>query len=1279
MEEFDKLGKRKRKDFSKLPGRLEKANLIDVKLPNLIEVQKNSYISFLQSEALPLKRKNYGLQCVFNEIFPITSNKEHIKLEFISYTLGEPKFSEVECKERATTYGAPLKFTVRMLIYDEVVKEKVKEIKEQEIYVCEIPLMTEKGTFIINGSERVIVSQLHRSPGVSFDEQEDKLLSAHGKLYMAKIVPYRGSWLEFEFDANEILYARIDKKRKFFATILLRAMGYATNEDIIKLFYKTEEVNIENIEVKKKKILAKSVEIEETTIPAGTTVSEELFNKLQKNKVKKIEIIVSQRDENDDKVLSEEIENKEKPEVADKINLMLTLLKDTIKPGQDEAILEIYKKMRPGQPVTLEVARIFFNNMFFNPKRYDLGKVGRHKINKKLYPSKELKAYNLEERVLNDEDIRKTISNLLELSNGVGEKDDIDHFGNRRVRAVGELVENQFRIGLVRMERFIREKMSMVDTKIAVPSDIVNTKPIFSSLREFFGTNQLSQFMDQTNPLAELTHKRRLSALGPGGLDRDRAGFEVRDVHYTHYGRMCPIETPEGPNVGLIASLSSFARINELGFIETPYRKINKGKATSDIHYLTADEEDKYLIVQANANLDGKGYLTEDSLVARKKDKFPMIKPEEADYMDVSPMQLVSISTALIPFLEHDDANRALMGSNMQRQSVPLVKSEAPIIGTGMEYKVAYDSEVMVLAKNAGMVEYVDAKRIEIYNAENKLDIYTLIKYKRSNQDTYINQRPIVKRGEKIAKGQVIADGPCTERGELALGQNVMVALMPWRGYNFEDAIVFSENLLKEDKFSSIHIEELSIEARDTKLGEEEITSDIPNVSEEALADLDENGIIRIGAEIHAGDILVGKVTPKGESESTPEEKLLRAIFGEKAKDVKNASLKAPQGTSGIVVDIQIFSRKESTTKLKSKENRKLISKEHEERKKEINEEKDMEIAAIKKNIKDKKKIEENVGIEKEKAKIRLEELDYKMNRELAKLDEGDNLPPGVIKLVKVYIASKCKIEVGDKVAGRHGNKGIIAKIVPQEDMPYLPDGTPVDVVLNPLGVPGRMNVGQVLEAHLGWAARVMGYYVSTPVFDGAIEAEVKQALKEADLPESGKTRLYDGVNGEEFDLPVTVGNMYIMKLSHLVDDKVHARSTGPYSLITQQPLGGKAQFGGQRLGEMEVWALEAYGAANILQEMLTVKSDDVNGRTKVYEAIVKGRNLPEPGLPESFNVLVKELQGLGLDVNLTKGPVVKEIKDITKVFATEVKEDIFKESEEKGKVLGKKKKKSKK
>ncbi|OGF52629.1 MAG: DNA-directed RNA polymerase subunit beta, partial [Candidatus Firestonebacteria bacterium GWA2_43_8] len=889
MEEFDRLGKRKRKDFSKLPKIQE--------LPNLIEVQKTSYFGFLQKEVAPDKRKNFGLQGVLNEIFPIVSMKGNITLEFVNFTLGQPKFSVTECKEREMSYSVPLKFTVRMIVTDlENPSKKVKEIKEQEIYVCEIPLMTENGTFIINGAERVIVSQLHRSPGVSFDELEDKLFSPFGKIYTAKVVPYRGSWLEFEFDTNEILYARIDKKRKFFATIMLRALGYDTNEEIIKLFYKSIEVSVKERDKVLNKKLAKNVVLAKGgAVLAGRTIDTDLYDSLLENDIKKVEIV-------------------DPADIEEKINLIPTIIKDNVNPTKEDAIMEIYKKMRPGQPVTLETAKIFFDNMFFNSKRYDLGKVGRYKINKKLYPDKE-KQFGLEVRVLKNEDILRTLKYLLKLSNGSGEKDDIDHFGNRRVRAVGELVENQFRIGLVRMERFIREKMSMVDTEVAMPTDIVNTKPIFAALREFFGTNQLSQFMDQTNPLAELTHKRRLSALGPGGLDRDRAGFEVRDVHYTHYGRMCPIETPEGPNIGLISSLSAFARINDLGFIETPYREVKNGVVTNKIDFLAADEEDAFTIAQANAPVDEKGNLVEKMLVARNKGDFPLVPAEKINYMDVSPMQLVSISTALIPFLEHDDANRALMGSNMQRQSVPLVKSEAPIIGTGIEYKVAYDSEVMVLAKNAGVVEYVDANRVEVYNDSEKLDVYTLIKYKRSNQDTYINQRPIVRKGQKLIKGQVIADGPCTERGELALGQNVMVALMPWRGYNFEDAMVVNENLLKDDKFSSIHVEEFSIEARDTKLGEEEITRDIPNVSDEALCNLDDGGIVRIGAEVNPGDILVGKVTPKGESESTPEEKLLRAIFGEKAKDVKNASLKVPPGAAGIVVDIKIFSRKESTTK----------------------------------------------------------------------------------------------------------------------------------------------------------------------------------------------------------------------------------------------------------------------------------------------------------------------------------------------------------------------------
>jgi len=1208
MEGFDRLGRRKRKDYSKLPKVLE--------LPNLIEIQKKSYDEFLQKDIPPEKRQNIGLQATFNEIFPIESTRGDVSLEFVSYALGEPKYTVIECKERGMTYGASLKFTVRMVIAEgEGSNKKVKEVKEQEVYACEIPLMTDRGTFIINGAERVIVNQLHRSPGVSFDESEVVLSAPIGKAYTAKIVPYRGSWLEFEFDSNGIIYARIDKKRKILATIILRALGYTTNESILKLFYKVIEVDIRNKEKLINKKIAKKVVIEETnyTINAGEDINEEVYGNLQKSKLKTIEIV-------------------DPSEIEDKITIIPTLLKDNVNPTQEDALIEIYRKMRPGQPVTIDSARFFFENMFFNPKRYDLEKVGRYKINKKLGFN-----FSLNDRTLRKEDIIGTLKYLLDLSNGKGEKDDIDHFGNRRVRSVGELVENQFRIGLVRMEKYIKEKMSMVDINEVMPIDIINTKPIVASLREFFGTSQLSQFMDQTNPLAELTHKRRLSALGPGGLDRERAGIEVRDVHYTHYGRMCPIETPEGPNIGLISSLTTYARINELGFIETPYRKVVNGVVTNTIEYLTADEEDEFIIAQASAVLDEKGRFVDKLLQARYKGDFPLVPPEKINYMDVSPMQIVSVSTALIPFLEHDDANRALMGSNYQRQAVPLIRPEAPIIGTGIEYKVSYDSKVIVTALNSGVVEYVDSRRIEIFTDDGNIDVYNLIKYERTNQNTCIDQRPIVKKGQKVFKGQVIADSSCTDMGELALGQNVLVALVPWRGYNFEDAIVISEKLLKEDKFTSIYIEEFSIEARDTKLGEEEITRDIPNVSEDALKNLDENGIVRVGAEVNPGDILVGKVTPKGETESTPEEKLLRAIFGEKAKDVKNASLKVPPGTSGIVIDVKVFSRKESMSKAKISELKKKIKKEYEKMKENILNMKNQEKKILKEIYKDKKELDEKIAIAEKKAKVRISEIETKMEKEIQRIEEGDSLPPGVIKLVKVYIAKKRKISVGDKLSGRHGNKGVIAKIVKEEDMPYLPDGTPVDIVLNPLGVPGRMNIGQILEAHLGWAAKTLNYYVSSPVFDGAKEEDIKLALKEAGLPESGKTKLFDGITGEPFDEEVTVGYMYIMKLIHMVDDKIHARSTGPYSLITQQPLGGRAQFGGQRFGEMEVWALEAYGAAHTLQEILTIKSDDVEGRTKTYEAIVKGKSPPLPGLPESFNVLVKELQGLALDVDLVK------------------------------------------
>ncbi len=1250
MEKFDKMGKRIRKDYSTIEKILP--------LPNLIEVQKLSYNNFLQRDVPVKERKNLGLQSVFNEVFPLLSLKGNIALEYVSYSIGEPKYTVMECKERKMHYGAPLKFTIRIIITDaENPASKVKEIKEEEVYICEIPLMTEKGTFIINGAERVIVNQLHRSPGVSFDESEDKLLMSLTKIFTGKIIPYRGSWLEFEFDTNDILYARIDKKRKFYASIMLRALGYDTNEKIIKEFYNTEDIAVSNRDKAVNAVLASDVKLMEAgeTLSAGSVVSEAVYEKLLKGKVKNIRIV-------------------EAAALAG-VNLIATLLKDGIT-TKDDALLEVHKKMRPGQPVTLDAAKVFFDNMFFNPKRYDLGRVGRYKINKKLGTT-----FPLESRVLRKEDILNTVKYLLGLSNGQGFKDDIDHFGNRRVRAVGELVENQMRIGLSRMERYIKEKMSLVDTDNVMPASLINTKPITSAIKEFFGTNQLSQFMDQTNPLAELTHQRRISALGPGGLDRDRAGFDVRDVHYTHYGRMCPIETPEGPNIGLISSLPTYARINELGFIETPYRKVNAGKIEKDIAFHTADIEDTAKIAPAKSPINGNKLVGTDPsgnmIEVREKDDYPSVPVDTVDYMDVSPMQFVAVSPALIPFLDHDDANRALMGSNMQRQAVPLIKTEAPIIGTGLEYKVAYDSGVMAIAKNAGTIAYVDARRIEVARADGEVDVYELVKFKKSNQDTCINQKPIVSKGQKIAKGEVIADGQATDKGELALGHNILIGIMPWRGYNFEDAIIISEELLMEDKFTSIHIEEFSVDARDTKLGDEEITRDIPNVSEEALRNLDETGIVRIGAEVNQGDILVGKVTPKGESESTPEEKLLRAIFGEKAKDVKNASLKVPPGASGIVVDIKVFSRKDSTTKPKDKETKKQVEKEFEKLKEEVIKLRDSEIEAAEESGMSKEALKDRIDLEKKLCKLRLEDLDLKKSREIRSVEEGESLPAGVIKKVTVYIASKSKISVGDKMAGRHGNKGIVAKIVPKEDLPYMPDGTPIQIILNPQGVPSRMNVGQLMETHLGWAAKVMGFSVSTPVFDGAREGVIKDELKAAGLPSSGKVVLYDGITGEPMDKEVMVGYMYIMKLSHLVDDKVHARSTGPYSLITQQPLGGKAQFGGQRFGEMEVWALEAYGAAYTLQEMLTVKSDDVIGRTKVYEAIVKGKNTPEPGLPESFNVLLKELQGLGLDVTLVPKRIAED-KKLKKVKAENIlgdDEPVKEEKEEKEEKKAKKKK----
>ena len=1052
-------GGRVRKNFAKIPEILS--------VPNLIDIQKKSYDWF----------STEGLREVFEDISPIEDFTGNLAVEFGEHQFQEPKYDVDECKEKDMTYSSPLFVTVRFI------NRETGEIKEQVVFMGDFPLMTDKGTFIINGTERVVVSQLVRSPGVYFDKELDK--ASDKELYYAKIIPSRGAWLEFETDKRDVIGVRIDRKRKQPVTVLLRAMGYEEDEQILSFFENSPLI--------------------EATL---------------------------ERDHTSDR---------------------------------EEALVDIYRKLRPGEPPTADSANTLLENLFFNRKRYDLARVGRYKLNKKLGLDIDLSI-----TTLTFDDILETIRYFLHIVPGdIEEIDDIDHFGNRRVRSVGELIQNQVRIGLARMERVVRERMTTQDVEAITPQNLINIRPVVAAIKEFFGSSQLSQFMDQTNPLAGLTHKRRLSALGPGGLSRERAGFEVRDVHSSHYGRMCPIETPEGPNIGLIGSLATYAQVNEFGFIETPYRKVEKGRVTDKIVYLTADEEEKYVIAQANAPLDKRGRFEGPTVLCRTKEAVKALHPEEVNYMDVSPRQIVSVATALIPFLEHDDANRALMGSNMQRQAVPLLRSEAPLIGTGMEYRAAKDTGDVLTARGAGVVTFVDANRIEVKRKDGTIDVYKVAKFRRSNQGTCVNQKPIVGEGEKVAEGQVIADGPCTEKGEIALGKNLLVAFMPWEGYNYEDAIVVSERMVFDDVLSSIHIEEHEVDARDTKLGPEEITRDIPNVSEEMLKDLDEMGIIRVGAEVSPGDILVGKVTPKGETELTAEERLLRAIFGEKAREVRNTSLKVPHGESGKVIDVKVFSR-----------------------------------------------------------------------------DAGDELPPGVNQMVRAYVAQVRKISDGDKLAGRHGNKGVISKILPIEDMPFLEDGTPVDLVLNPLGVPSRMNIGQILETHLGWAAhegwpkkgknKAEGpVYVATPVFDGAREHEIEDALKQADLPKSGKTTLYDGISGEPFDQEITVGYIYIMKLLHLVDDKIHARSTGPYSLVTQQPLGGKAQFGGQRFGEMEVWALEAYGSAYTLQELLTVKSDDVMGRVKVYEAIVKGENIPEPGIPESFKVLVKEMQALCLNVEV--------------------------------------------
>jgi len=1228
--------------------------------PDLLEIQLNSYKYFLQTDVPKTKRELLGLEEVFQEIFPITNADQTYKLEYLYYTLGKPKYNEWECKRRSLTYSAPLRIKLRIRSKD--------ESKEQEVYLADVPLMTDTGTFIINGDERVVVSQLHRSPGISF---ESNIRPDGKKIYSARIIPTRGAWVEFEFDANDILHVVIDRRRKFLATSLLRVMGYSTDEEILQIFSGIEHVVIRKpSQVKKlidKTIIHDIVEPEsgQIIVAKESKITHAIIKSILKYKIREVSVLV---------------ENV--PEITK------TLDRDKAK-NKEEALLDIFRKLRPGDPPTLEMAELLVQRLFFDPKRYDLGEVGRYMLNRKLNVE-----MPLEKRVLDKETIILAIKKLIAIKNEEIPEDDIDHLGNRRIRTVGEQLQNQIRIGLVRIERTVQERMNIYDLKSTMPHNLINSKLVATIIKDFFGRGQLSQFMDQTNPLAELTHKRRLSALGPGGLNRKRAGFEVRDVHYSHYGRMCPIETPEGPNIGLIASLTTYARINKFGFLEAPYRKVVNEKVTNKIEYLSADIEDQYVIAQANAQLDSDGSFVGNKAFCRYKNDFLQMDGDKIQYMDVSPKQVVSVAAGLIPFLEHDDANRALMGSNMQRQAVPLFDPEAPLVGTGLEGKVAKDSGTVIVAKNAGKVTEVQANRIVVGSK-----VYDLQKFEKSNANTCVNQRPLVKLGENIEEGQIIADGTGTKNGLLALGKNVLVAFMPWRGYNFEDAIVISEKLLKEDTFSSIHVEEFEIEARETRLGPEEITRDIPNVGEEALKNLDENGIVRIGAEVGPGDILVGKVAPKSETELTPEEKLLRAIFGEKAGDVRDASLTVPPGVEGFVKDVQIFARKEARSKTReerSKEQKQIqeVQKYFEEQIQKIRKEKARKLEKLligqklavgllddetgeillpqNKTIteKDLQKIEhcdlENIKLtnnDEAEESIRkivrvfddeIEELAYEQEREIDNIKKGDELPAGVIKRIRVYVTTKRRLAAGDKMAGRHGNKGVVAKIVPEEDMPFLPDGTPVEIVLNPLGVPSRMNVGQILETHLGWAAKVLGLSFDTHVFDGAKENEIKEYMKKAGLPEDGKIVLCDGFTGKAFDQKVTVGYIYIMKLVHLVDDKIHARAIGPYSLVTQQPLGGKAQFGGQRFGEMEVWAFEAYGAAYTLQELLTVKSDDVIGRTKMYESIVKGDNTLTCGIPESFNVLVKELQGLCLDVKLNnyessrKDDIEKKFKKIS-------------------------------
>lgn len=1353
--------KRVRKSFAKLKTVMD--------IPYLLSIQLDSYKQFLQSDILPDERADIGLQAAFKSIFPIKSNSGHIKLTFESYSLGKSPFNVRDCKLRSLTYAVPLKVKLRLYIYDrdgQTVSQNVKSVKEQEVYMGELPIMTENGTFVINGTERVVVSQLHRSPSVIFEHDKGKTHSSGKLLYSARIIPYRGSWLDFEFDPKDCLFVRIDRRKKLPVTILLRALG-CNEQEILDTFFEKNIYHIEYENFEPQFILELVPERLKGEISAfdivdskgqiivekGRRISARHIRLIENAKINRLKV---SQEYVIGKTIGKDIINQETGEIIVPINTEIThevlqkLLSENINnfetlyvndldkgpyisetmridptTSELESLVEIYRMMRPGEPPTKEAAEALFKNLFFTPERYDLSNVGRMKFNRRV-GRKTLTGPG----TLTKDDIIDVIKVLIDIRNGIGQVDDIDHLGNRRVRSVGEMTENQFRIGLVRVERSIKEKLGLVETEGLMPQELINPKPVSAAIKEFFSSSQLSQFMDQVNPLSEVTHKRRISALGPGGLTRERAGFEVRDVHHTHYGRVCPIETPEGPNIGLINSLAVYARTNEYGFLETPCRKVVDGVVTDQIDYLSAIEEGDFVIAQSSISLDDNNKIIDDLVPCRHKGEFTYTTADKIDYMDISPKQVVSVAASLIPFLEHDDANRALMGSNMQRQAVPNLRNEKPLVGTGMEFSVAVDSGVTVVARRGGIVDSVDASRIvikvnddETSDGDSGVDIYNLIKYMRSNQNTCMNQKPLVKKGDEIAKGDIIADGPSTDLGELALGQNLLVAFMPWNGYNFEDSILISNRVVQDDRYTTIHIEELTCVARDTKLGSEEITADIPNVSEAMLSKLDETGVVHIGAEVRAGDILVGKVTPKGETQLSPEEKLLRAIFGEKASDVKDTSMRVPPGMNGIVIDVQVFTRDGL-----EKDPRALRIEE-------------MYLDKYKKNLADEYRIRENdvyarmqrhlngkevlggpnnlkagtiltqailasipqnkwfeIRLKDEEDTKRLESLakqlellkiekQEKYEAQKKKISQGDDLSPGVTKIVKVYLAVKRKLQAGDKMAGRHGNKGVVSMILPVEDMPYLKDGTPVDIVLNPLGVPSRMNVGQVLETHLGWAAKGLGLKigemldaqastqeiksflnqiydvklqpmadfdtfsdndfiemcsnlrhgvpVATPVFDGASEQEIKQLLRLAGLPESGQTTLYDGRTGEAFDRPVTIGYMYMLKLNHLVDDKMHARSTGSYSLVTQQPLGGKAQFGGQRFGEMEVWALEAYGAAYTLQEMLTVKSDDVSGRTKIYKNIVDGNHGMEAGMPESFNVLVKEIQSLGLKVDL--------------------------------------------